>query len=352
MEYELKKILVIIRFMNIFIIIILIILLLYFINNYFLQKNQENFITGAHPDGSHSSWMLGDTVSGYGGHGRYDGLNCTPGTTCTYDDGTKFGLYNGDCHCISINKELSEEEGGEEGEEEEEIYDKYKHHKERKETVPIDSACLPNNTKFDEVCRNINPSYGIKKLIPCDLTTTKVECERNYINGKKYDDDVSITPCLNKSDDFDSWCRYYNNSKNIPVGNNVNSIGAKYILQGFDGACDKNSARAVCDYKSIETIPKLEPANNFIEYNKFTDCLPLNDDQFVANCSMLLNNDTNDDTSNILATQIQGYDCNPGYGRAKCVKDITDVSVFDSNFYTKSYTTEHTDLNKLCDGNC
>ena len=50
-----------------------------------------------------------------------------------------------------------------------------------------------------------------------------------------------------------------------------------------------------------------------------------------------------------------GYDCNPGYGRAKCINK-NDKYVFDNDFFSKSYTKEyeskHIDLSISCKENC
>jgi hypothetical protein len=201
-----------------------------------------------------------------------------------------------------------------------------------------------------------NNNYGIKKLIPCNTNYSKVECGLNYINGVDYGDDVTITPCLNKSDDFDTWCRFYNDKSKIPKGYNINSIGSKKVLVGSAGGCytingksDTNSARAVCDYKHMEQITRLDPANNKINYNIYTDCLPLNSNNFIPSCINLMNNDS------ALVTQVMGYDCNPGYGRAKCLNE-NDKRDFDSNFFNKSYGKEykskHVDLNISCLEKC
>ena len=177
----------------------------------------------------------------------------------------------------------------------------------------------------------------------------------NYkLNGIDYSGlGVSITPCLNKSDDFDEWCQYYQSpSTPLNAGYNVNSIGAKYILEGKDGDCylsangadgieDPNSARAVCDYNSIKEIPKLDVINNNLNYNVFTDCNPLSSD-FLSSCTGSLNTTLKPElpytNSDVSVNQIMGYDCNPGYGRGKCVlksdnvKDVAD----DANFLKNS----------------
>ena len=216
---------------------------------------------------------------------------------------------------------------------------------------PLDPSCYPNNTNFDAKCKSYNPKYGIKNIIKCTENEeySKVICGLNYLDGIDYGIDSIITPCLNKSDDFDVWCKYYNNQP-IPSGYNVNSIGAKSILEGTRGGCfldngdsDINKARAVCDYNHIEEINKLEPANISIDYNKFTKCSPLKNTNFISECNNLLN-DPQNPTNDAYADQIMGYDCNPGYGRAKCIKH-NDRTKFDPASFDASYTRNDVDNN-------
>ena len=156
------------------------------------------------------------------------------------------------------------------------------------------------------------------------------------LNGVNYGNNVQITPCLNKSDDFDTWCKYYQDNNKIPEGMNKNNIGVKKILNGKDGECyldsdrkkeDINSSRAVCDFNSIEEVPKLDPLLEDSSYNFFTNCHKIAgdgfEDIFKKKCRDLLG------TEKIDIEQIMGYDCNPGYGRAKCLKQI------DENEYNK-----------------
>lgn len=156
------------------------------------------------------------------------------------------------------------------------------------------------------------------------------------LNGVNYGNNVQITPCLNKSDDFDTWCKYYQNINKIPEGMNKNNIGVKKILNGKDGECyldsdrkkeDINSARALCDFNSIEEVPKLDPLLEDSSYNFFTNCYKIDgegiEDIFKTKCTELLG------TKKVDIEQIMGYDCNPGYGRAKCLKQI------DENEYNK-----------------
>lgn len=140
------------------------------------------------------------------------------------------------------------------------------------------------------------------------------------------------TPCLNKTDDFDTWCRYYSD-KNRPVGYNVNSIGLKELLIGSDGGCftngisDDSKAVGVCGYNYTEEVKKLTPPNEKVYYNIFTDCKYMKNTNYTRECANLLNINEND----ALADQITSYDCNPGFGRAKCLNK-SDKMIYNNNF--------------------
>ena len=81
-------------------------------------------------------------------------------------------------------------------------------------------------------------------------------------------------------------------------------------------------SRDILGYDHMDTLDKLYPENSKIGYNKFTPCLPLMNTNFVTACSDVLHSDYN----KTLADQILGYDCNPGYGRAKCIHSKDKVS--------------------------
>ena len=152
---------------------------------------------------------------------------------------------------------------------------------------------------------------------------------------------VSETACYDKNDDFDNWCRFNyvpTNEEPIPSGYSINNIGAQKILNGVDGDCNNpNLSRAICDFNSIQEVNKIEPllltnsddilqgAKYNSKYNNFTDCMSLSDssftnvDNFKRNCANLLKVDI----SNAVPDEIMGYDCNPGYYRAKCKKLVS-----------------------------
>jgi hypothetical protein len=140
------------------------------------------------------------------------------------------------------------------------------------------------------------------------------------------------TPCLNKTDDFDTWCRYYSD-KNPPVGYNVNSMGLKELLIGSDGDCyangisDDSKAVGVCGYNYTEEVKKLTRPNEKVDYNIFTDCKYMKTANYTGECANLLNINESD----ALADQITSYDCNPGFARAKCLNK-SDRMIYNNNF--------------------
>jgi hypothetical protein len=170
------------------------------------------------------------------------------------------------------------------------------------------------------------------------------------LNGVNYGNNVQITPCLNKSDDFDTWCKYYQDVNKVPEGMNKNNIGAKKILNGKDGECyldiakkkeDINSARALCDFNSIEEVSKLDPLLGDSSYNFFTECQKIENDGiediFKKKCTQLLGTDKID------IEQIMGYDCNPGYGRAKCLKQFDEYEYNKENVRDEGDNEEQND---------
>jgi hypothetical protein len=74
---------------------------------------------------------------------------------------------------------------------------------------------------------------------------------------------ISNTKCYNMNDDFDNWCRFNyvpDETYPLPDGYTLNNIGAQIILNGKKGECpNENLSRAICDFNSIQEVPKLEP---------------------------------------------------------------------------------------------
>lgn len=330
-------------YLTIIFVFILIFILHYFINGYILQKKYENFasIYGARPVENNSKWR----------HSKIEDTDkndrCDVGSICFTQYG--FGVYNKYCKCIvGLNKNnVIEEESSQHDKSPPQKPFKFKRPIKKPEKVKVDlSDCYPNNSDFAEICKSENPNFGVKEIIKCDKDYSKVLCGLNYFNGLHHGNGEVVTPCLNKYEDFDVWCKYYNN-KPIPKGFNINSISAKKILYGKEGDCKVSEARAICDYNHLETINKLDPANKKINYNKFTSCFSLNKTDFKRECSNVLNNDYNDSS----AVQITGYDCMPGYGRAKCLmnKDnSTGFNEFNSNV-NQNNNIYNFNKNKDCD---
>ena len=149
-------------------------------------------------------------------------------------------------------------------------------------------------------------------------------------NIEKFSATQCDTACYNKTDDFDEWCRFNYPLSSIPVGNSINNVGAKNIYYDADGVakggitnCKENEACATCDVNHIEEVSKLNPINNNINYNIFTDCHLLSSNVFLDECKTKLNNST------AAVEQIMGYDCLPGYGRGKCI--LPDDKVYETN---------------------
>ena len=278
------------------------------------------------------------------------------GNICSTQDG--FGIINKDCSCIAKNIEKEEEMKEDESKcnkynscvndvlkQNNELLLSILNMNKAKEKIheEIDlTGCYPNNTNFEEICKNINSNYEIGKVTKCDNNNSKVDCI-NMKNIQRHLNGLIMTPCLYKTEDFDTWCRYFN-SNNIPEGYNINSVGTIKILNGEDGNCitngiaDPNKARAICGYNSMEGVQKLNSVNNNIGYNKFTDCFLLKDTNFKGECSNILKTDI----SNVKPVEIMGYDCNPNYGRAKCIYS-NDEPKINSNFNLFNYKNDYDD---------
>jgi len=167
------------------------------------------------------------------------------------------------------------------------------------------------------------------------------------INGKTYTG-THKTPCFNKTDDFNEWCRNYLDKNNVSVasGNNMSNMGVKNILVGTDGECgNSNLAQGICDFNYFDQINKLnhqrkcdsiyneDGSNNCseLDYNLFTDCLhptaTLQD--YKTQCDQISGT-----PGGYSPIKFAGYDCNPGYFRAKCVSNINySDSMSDNNLY-------------------
>jgi len=151
----------------------------------------------------------------------------------------------------------------------------------------------------------------------------------DYSDQGKY---AYATECINDSLDLDTMCNYYmpdnikNNSKKD--GYNVNSAGLDVTLKGKDGDCyltngdpDSSKVRGICNFKRENEINRVRPVSYENDYNKFTQCQNM-EYNFVNDCKTLLDiNQTN------VFADIRGFDCMPGYARAKCVDKTKDIDM-------------------------
>lgn len=279
------------------------------------SKNIGFDVTGSHPSQSGSSWSNNITQKT---KNLFNKKNCEVGYSCSTPNG--FGTYNSNCDCIVNSIEKNNEKKYEENQEECNLQcdsnnlNKNKNLNQNNLNQKNTIKCYPNNSNFSKICSDQNPTYGVKQINLCDdRNTSSVVCDSNYLNGKYVGTSI-LTPCLNKTDDFDVWCKYYN-TKPVPDGYNINSIGVKNLLVGKEGECylnnnnpDNSKARAICDYNYIDNVTKIKSSE--LKNNNFTDCSPINSN-FNILCSNL--------SKTSIASEIMGYDCNPGFARAKCI---------------------------------
>ena len=190
-----------------------------------------------------------------------------------------------------------------------------------------EDACLPNNSDFGKICkiRHNSYEYGVNNVTKCDDNTSKVKCGKLIFNGQDYSNNgkyVFATDCLDKSFDFDTICNQYipSNIKSSSKYNGYdnNSAGVDTFLKGkygdcflSDGQSNPGKARAICNMKSNKEISRIRPFSSNIDYNVYTDCHSDSHD-FVSDCSKRLNGDQ-------AFADIQGFDCMPGYSRARCI---------------------------------
>jgi hypothetical protein len=189
-------------------------------------------------------------------------------------------------------------------------------------------TCI-NKADIGKICSARNGgayNYGIKTMTPCsgnDEGKVRVECELNNFNSIQYENIISATPCLDKSINFNEACRIYQPTDRDlrSQGYNINSIGSKKILYDKFGDCynsngnpDYNKARGLCSYNYLSDVSKITPALNNLDYNEYTNCKPMNS-EFQEECKNILGIDKDK-----IFAYIDGYDCLPGYGRAKCIK--------------------------------
>lgn len=190
------------------------------------------------------------------------------------------------------------------------------------------TQCFPddNTQDFELECRSLNRDYGVCSYdsTTCPTGQKMAICGDKCFNG--IDTKItSLTPCLPKKSDFDTWCQFFANEKDMPSGTIQSQVNHKTLLVGKNGGCYKNGipdngmARAICSSNYMAGIKKLNAPI-------FTDCKSLSSNVFTQDCRNL----TQD--INAFPSEIMGYDCKPGYGRAKCISTLE--SEMDKNHLT------------------
>jgi len=317
---------------NIFIIIIIIIIIIIFIGILgYYRKSIEPYddTVGTQRNSDGRSWGNSQIQTSAISN------ECNIGGICTTSAG-QWGIYNANCVCIANT--IGGSNSSAKTSSKTAVSSSFMPSSAfNMPVLPVkDPNCVSNTSDFDAICKSQNIRYQVTDLKKCNDYESKPIC--GLIDNDEEDINIK-TPCLNKSDDFNTWCRFYSN-KNIPIGYNVNSIGVKNVLVGADGGCfvngkpDNNKARGICTYNYTDEVIKLEPANPDINYNVFTQCKYMNGTDFVNECSKLLKVPYNV----AYATEITSYDCNPGFARAKCLNS-KDKLPYKENEYPINTTT-------------
>ena len=214
--------------------------------------------------------------------------------------------------------------------------------------------CVPIKSNYGQICKNkYNNSndYGVSKITQCVSETDKnnhdvrVECKKMFFDKVDYSEHGPYaTECIDSSLDFDTMCNYYmqNDIKKTSKKNgyNINSSGVSVKLKGKTGDCylsnglsDLSKTRGICGFKRENTIDRVRPFMSENNYNKFTECNNMESHDFVNDCANILNKDS----ENVFA-DINGFDCMPGYARAKCInkEDAINIPPNLAKFYNDS----------------
>lgn len=195
------------------------------------------------------------------------------------------------------------------------------------------SSCVNKKSNIGDVCTalNHNKDYGIGTLKDCEGDNTKyqITCANMTFNGVDYSDEGEYsTGCINHTFDMDTMCNEYMPKQmkaNLKQNGYYNkSAGAQVILKGKDGDCFNNDgtsnplkSRAICNLRSDRQIKRILPGRNINESDKFTGCQNMETYNFLQDCKTMMSplNETEEEE---VYADIHGYDCMPGYARAKC----------------------------------
>ena len=206
-----------------------------------------------------------------------------------------------------------------------------------KESEDLSNSCVPLYSNYGEVCSQYGKNYGIQSKETCEEEedSVKINCGELIFNGVSYIDEGEYsTGCMDNSLDFDTICNEILPSDirdtSKKDGYYDRSAGASVILNGKSGDCYNNDgssnklkSRAVCNLRSNLEINRIPPFTNTIDYNTFTGCHNMETYTFANECKNLLKLDNTDD----VYADIHGFDCMPGYARAKCINKGKSIHI-------------------------
>lgn len=305
-----------------FFVFIIIILFIFFILNYFLNRN-ENF-SDKYP-------ITFCTTGGSLGI-RYSDNSCVPfGQASDVKSSQQFKHYSDDSQDKSTSSNQNDISSMDINQQNinTNITDMTEPIKDITDTTS-NNDCIEKNINYGEVCKKrFGNNYGIKKMESCNNNKgVKVICEKMVFDGKTYNNDnlTYATDCMSDSLDLNIMCNYYMpkniREKSKKNGYNSNSVGLNTRLRGKYGDCytsngkpDLSKNRGICNFRKFNEIDKVRPFNFVDKYNKFTGCHNMENYNFANDCKNRLGLS---DSESVFA-DIKGFDCMPGYARAKCV---------------------------------
>ena len=196
------------------------------------------------------------------------------------------------------------------------------------------NSCINKKSNIGFKCPSINNNkdYGIGTIKDCpsnESSQYELTCSNMTFNGIDYSDEGEYsTGCINHTFDMDTMCNEYmpvQMKKNLSQDGYYNkSAGAQVILKGKDGDCYNNDgtsnplkSRAICNLRSNKQIKRILPGKNINESDKFTDCNNMENYNFLQECKNMIGPLNEAEEEDVYA-DIHGYDCMPGFARAKC----------------------------------
>lgn len=204
-----------------------------------------------------------------------------------------------------------------------------------------ESKCIPIDSDYGKICQSLyGNSYGVQSIDSsgCEAGEVKIKCGKLYFNEIDYNKvGLYSTKCINNSFDMDTMCNEYMPDEVRKISSKSGyydtSAGSQTVLKGKYGDCYNNDgspnlskSRAICNLKSNKEIQRILPFSYESDYNKFTDCHNMENYNFVQDCQNILSESNSEDELNVFA-DIHGFDCMPGYARAKCINKNDSIPV-------------------------